>query len=166
MNTNELINAEIDAEHDRLLAGVTEDDLDATEAMLRRQMLRRLGFAQHPEARGDESVSPKLYAIHYRNRYSSQTFITVEALNRICDKYGLVYGHASLYTGDISDDNLLMLEYRIDAEDKIDEGDCTPVFFMRASGGNSDYQAFMKRYLRKHGVFRSVTEDLFFKFVS
>ncbi|ULT44109.1 hypothetical protein KRR40_12535 [Niabella defluvii] len=43
-------------------------------------------------------------------RYPNYKFITREEVNRLCEKYGLIFGRADKYTGDIPEKNLLEIE--------------------------------------------------------
>lgn len=55
---------------------------------------------------------------YFSDKYPQYKFITLESINKICEKYGLYFSEAELYTGAIPDENLLHIEkFRVDAED-------------------------------------------------
>jgi hypothetical protein len=69
---------------------LSSQDLDA---------LRRLGFtnAKLPDNRDRLHE----YALHYAVTYTGVNFISEDALNSICEKYGLIYAPADRYIGEI-----------------------------------------------------------------
>lgn len=47
---------------------------------------------------------------YFSQKYPLYKFITEESVKKICEKYGLVYGDVSLYTGTVPDKNLSQIE--------------------------------------------------------
>lgn len=64
---------------------------------------------------------------YFSNKYPLYRFITMDSINRICDKYGLKWGEVYLYEGEVPDKNLAEIENA-----KIDETDI-------AYSANSEY---------------------------
>lgn len=96
--------------------------------------LARLGFSGSQEAKFAESEKTKKWraqsensakdrmieVINYFNmKYPLYKFITEESVQKICQKYNLIYGPASRYIGTVPDKNLLEMEkFSIKDEDR------------------------------------------------
>lgn len=88
----------------------TKEVSDAQEEIFRLEKLRK-------ENEGKEDL---INAINYfSQRYPNYKFITEKSVERICEKYGLVYGTVSKYTGTVPDKNLKHIEdFKIAEEDE------------------------------------------------
>jgi len=95
------------------------------ELIAKAKRLKALGFtsttevtkandAQHKEREIEKENNKRknlVDAINYfSERYPLYKFITQESVNRICEKYGLVYGEISRYKGTVPDKNLEQIE--------------------------------------------------------
>lgn len=125
-------------EVDRLLADAKVAkslDTNKQELIEKCGRLKRLGFTNTKEVKEAESEIKRLDglkkeneskkklmdAIHYFSfKYPNYKFITEESVKKICQKYGLVYGGISRYTGTVPDKNLAQMEqFKIDEDDSI-----------------------------------------------
>jgi hypothetical protein len=59
---------------------------------------------------------------YYQQKYPFQKFLTIEELDRICAKYGLVYAQIKHYLKDVPEKNLREIELspKLNPEDKVD----------------------------------------------
>ena len=85
-------------------------------------LLNRIGFvsaSNHKRAQENEEKNALKKAINYFSvKYPLYKFITIESVQKICDKYGLVYGDASIYTGNIPERNINEIgNFKIDEVD-------------------------------------------------
>jgi len=82
------------------------------------QRLKALGFTAAKEVVEAERILSErkmhedlvILVQHYRMRYPFNKFITLEKVQEICQKYGLVYGEVSRYTGFIPEVKLSEME--------------------------------------------------------
>lgn len=109
-------------------------DTDKQELIDKRNRLRSLGFVKTKEMMDAKSEIQRLgnlkienekknkliEAINYFSlKYPTYKFITVESVKKICEKYGLVYGEISKYTGTVPDSNLKQMEdFKIHEDDE------------------------------------------------
>ncbi len=120
------IHDEFDAAEDMLLDEAKQilSNLEIsaeTELEKKAQMLKELGFHKNPDiARFDKikkdkaDVYKKIAANkeqaeliqYYRQNYPFMKFITEDELDRICEKYGLIYASVGNYKMDVPDKNL------------------------------------------------------------
>jgi hypothetical protein len=125
--TVEQIHAEIDSAQDRLIQQAEKliSELNIpTETQVERKadQLEKLGFVNSETVKKAESlknqrkevelkvVSTKEQAEllrYYKQTYPLQKFLTVEELDRICEKYGLIHAPVSNYVKDVPEKNVL-----------------------------------------------------------
>lgn len=82
------------------------------------ERLDKLGFMNIPQVVQYRKVADEITVNErtahlirkYSVRYPAHKFITDEMVQKICDKYGLVYGDVSLYTGFVPEKNLDAVE--------------------------------------------------------
>lgn len=107
------------------------------------EILSRIGFSSMKEikmvqeVRRKEEHSKELAdtIFYYRSKYPDYKFITEKAIDSICKKYGLIFGPANRYKGDMPDKNLKDITVFLDRFDtKVYEGFVQEVNF-RMSGG-------------------------------
>lgn len=140
--SNDSIVAEIHetfyTEVDRLLEEAKK--LESTETNLQDELkkaerLKKLGFnrakivskatkeerrIQEIEEENKEKVLLGEIIMYFSNKYPLYRFITQDSVIQICDKYGLIFGPVSKYTGDVPDKNLEIMEkFEIKKEDKL-----------------------------------------------
>jgi len=175
------------SEVDRLLASAKisksthtdkQDTLDKTER------LKKLGFASTKEVVEGEKEEARLKEIseensvksdlveainHFSMRYPQYKFITEESVKKICEKYNLIYGNASLYTGEVPDKNLKHIE---DFKISDDDACYQRIFslYLRMSGTHynapeyMDKKTVIKEEKQKENRFTSgLHEDIFSK---
>jgi hypothetical protein len=98
------------------------------------ERLKALGFSSSSEVKEAEIEIERLKDIskinnekkiineaikYFSIKYPSYKFITKESIEKICNKYGLVYGNVDRYIGTIPDKNLEHIEkFKISDEDK------------------------------------------------
>jgi len=126
------IHNEFDTAQDRLYAEATEiltklkvekpTDKAIEVTGLR---LQKIGFVNSPIALQSQAISTEKHATKlaivktesdanliqmYKNVYPFLKFLTVDELNRICKKYGLVYAPVKNYIKDVPEKNIKMIE--------------------------------------------------------
>lgn len=119
MTIVEKIHAEIDSAQDRILNEANEILSSKNEKVLTQaERLRKIGFKKTPLAKeGEIQRSKKEVAeeiaervTYYLRTYPFLKFITEEEMDRICEKWGLVYAPVSNYTKDVPEKNLQDIE--------------------------------------------------------
>lgn len=121
MNTVELIHNEIDTAEDRLLNKALEQIEQVNKLTLeisKAERLKNLGFVNSESVIETTKELDKLNLaktesntiLYYKETYPFLKFITVEELDRICDKYKLVYAPVINYTKDVPEKNLRDIE--------------------------------------------------------
>lgn len=120
----EEIHQSFNSEMDVLLAS-TEELITPSPAVEKSNRLTALGFTSSKEVVNAQPEINRLKlaefenqdlkanqkaALYFQSRYPNYKFITESAVKKICDKYGLVYGEASRYKGDIPEKNLVEIE--------------------------------------------------------
>jgi len=91
---------------------------------------------------------------YFTNKYPLYRFITMDSINRICDKYGLKHGEIYLYEGEVPDKNLAEIENaKIDENDRVysarSEFSSAKVFMSKKESG--DYRDSDNRFLSYYG---------------
>lgn len=96
-----------------------------TRIIQKAERLEKLGFKQSPEvikasaardsiatAKRHKEISNVLAELirYYKQAYPFLKFLTIEEMESICEKYGLVHAPVSAYRGDVPDKNLLEIE--------------------------------------------------------
>lgn len=120
--TIEEIHNEFDSASEKLLCeakAIIAKNKDADKG----ERLKRLGFRQAaPVAQAKESEEKKKMATlieYYQIHYPNNKFINEEGVKAICEKYGLVFGDANFYTGDIPEKNIHDIEnFKLRDEEK------------------------------------------------
>lgn len=124
-------------EVDRLLevAKVSHSlETDMQDAIDKSARLKALGFTNTKEVKKAELEESRLWQLSVANeekaklikainyfsfKYPQYKFITEDSVNRICDKYNLIYGSIENYIGSVPDENLAkMEEFKIKEEDE------------------------------------------------
>lgn len=114
----EEIHHSIDIAQDLLLKqalDVLETHKLPDEQVKKAETLRRLGFRSTEEVeklneidrKADFSRTLSENILHYKKRYPFLKFLTMEELDRICTKYGLLHSEVYNYIGNVPDKNLL-----------------------------------------------------------
>ena len=123
------IHNEFDTAGDKLLAeanAIIAKDFDTSKG----DRLKKLGFGLSKSAVvSDKNIAEKKEnteliknILHFRTYYPAYKFITDEVVKTICEKYGLVFGPADKYIGDIPEKNVAEIEtFKLRKEDFIDE---------------------------------------------
>lgn len=118
--SSEQIIAEIHSEFDSASEKILQEAKDLISGINteKADRLRSLGFAQAKpvtetqQARQlkekNEELARKVE--YFKQWYPHNKFITEEAVRTICEKYGLVFGDASYYRGDVPEKNVLEME--------------------------------------------------------
>jgi hypothetical protein len=194
--TAKQIHAAFDAASDLLLEEAERKrggrEPGAVERIKKAERLKRLGFVDSEEVIAAKAIIRLQYdrelAPYYRKKYPFLRFITEEQLNRICDKYDLVYSDVTDYTGVIPMKNLEEMENaRIKPEDYIekpeepkrikaleialetekrttDNPDVKISILEESNALKGDYiQAYAQYLLRKYTLFIVVAPESFFK---
>jgi len=120
--TIEQIHSEFDSASERLLKEA-RDIISKNKLADRGERLRELGFfkaapvSQSIENKKNEALAAQIeyYQIHYPNN----KFITEDLVKSICEKYGLVFGDAHYYKGDVPEKNIKEMEsFKLRDEEK------------------------------------------------
>jgi len=126
----EMIHADFDSAEDRLLNEAKEMLLSLTIKSVesyedKAERLRKLGFKKSEPVKQliktlhERSEQEKVISLtksqadliqYYKQTYPFQKFLTIEELNRICGKYGLIYAPVENYINDVPDKNILDIE--------------------------------------------------------
>ena len=125
------------SEVDRLLAEskiLNSIETEHQELMDKSERLKSFGFKKTKEVEKSDEEVRRLGKIKDKNavkesltraieyfsgKYPLYKFITKESVEKICDKYGLVYGDVSDFIGDVPEENLRNIEnFKIDEEDE------------------------------------------------
>ena len=124
------IHNEFDTAQDRILREaeeiLTELKIPTESAIERKaRLMRELGFVKNEvvvQARGlevkREEIASKIQITkeraellnHYKMAYPAEKFLTIDELDRICDKYGLIHAPIAHYVKDIPEKNLLEIK--------------------------------------------------------
>lgn len=169
--TNEIIDEIHESfytEVDKLLAEANIShsiDTEQQRALEKQKRLEALGFGSTKHKKAAESVREMelmnekkkelVDAINYFSaKYPQYKFITEHSVERICEKYGLVYGSVSRYIGEVPDENLKHIEeFKIDEEDE-----CYMGVYRSMFGTNDNVKYYDKRmcdsYMERNGNFR------------
>lgn len=120
--TIEKIHSEFDSASDKLLKEAKEIILNNKSAN-KGDRLKSLGFSNAaPVAQSVENGQKQELASlieYYQMWYPHNKFITEAAVKQICEKYGLVFGDATYYRGDVPEKNLLEMEnFKLRIEEK------------------------------------------------
>lgn len=120
--TIEKIHNEFDSASERLLKEA-KDIIARNKDADKGNRLLALGFqsaapvAQSRENCEKETLSLKIE--YYQMWYPNNKFITEDAVKSICEKYGLMFGDAHYYKGDVPEKNLAEMEsFKLRDEDK------------------------------------------------
>lgn len=152
--TVEQIHAEFDSGEERILAECNEilktlNLIPESHIERKGKMLAELGFSNSEPARqfaeldakNKEIEKRKMIAqsqaesiLYFKNKYPYSKFITVNELNRICDKYGLIHAPVGNYIKDVPEKNVLEMSNRV----KLDSADIAEDEY-RLVGLKSDY---------------------------
>lgn len=138
--TNELveeIHETFYTEVDRLLAEAKilgSEETQMRETLDKAKRLRELGFtsvtisihAKEEEQRlaviahqNEAKILLKQTIEYFSHKYPQYKFITEASVKKICQQYGLIYGEASKYIGEVPDKNLKEIEsFKIDENDE------------------------------------------------
>lgn len=130
------IHDEFYSEVDELLrkAGIMHrTELNKNPGLEKAERLRKLGFKNNRLVKGlemeeefieenkQENEEKKFLSdaiMYFSQKYPMYKFITIESINKICDKYGLCYSTVDNYIGDVPDENLKQIEnFKIAKED-------------------------------------------------
>lgn len=111
-----------------------DESSDLQKSIDKANRLRGLGFSNAATVKQVKSEETRLYVVkadnsrkdtlsraikYYTQNYPLYKFITPESVNAICDKYGLVFGSAEGYVGDIPDRNIQDIEnFKLKEEDQ------------------------------------------------
>lgn len=136
----EEIHNEFNSEVDKILreAGIMLSPPSESNEVIKGRMLDQLGFNNTEGARSfreyqkcisdtrkinrDKDIVCKA-AKYFSDKYPMYKFITAEAIDRICNNYGLAWGFVNNYIGDVPYENLVALKnFKIDPEDCVIEG--------------------------------------------
>lgn len=119
--TIEKIHNEFDSASEKLLSEAKA--IIAGSDVLKGNRLKSLGFVQaapvgaSKEAEEKRRLADKIE--YYQIWYPNYKFITEEMVEAICKKYGLLFGEASRYIGDIPEKNISEMEaFKLRDEDK------------------------------------------------
>lgn len=136
--TIEKVHYEFDSAAERLLKEAKEilgqkDESIADKA----ERLKKLGFtvskavveANAQEQKVAESKRVAESIIYFQQWYPNQKFITQNEVEAICKKYGLLFGEAAYYKGDIPEKNLAEIEaFKLREEDMQDDYNLRPSY--------------------------------------
>lgn len=159
--TVEQIHAEFDSGQERILAEcdkVLSELKIPTETRLenKAKMLEELGFTNCEPVKQAESLketklkikeqinitAQKAESIRYfKNKYPLDKFITVDELERICNKYNLIHAPVSNYIKDIPEKNVLEMKNRkvLDNDDILED-----LFYIESVTGEEDFKKLLK----------------------
>jgi len=120
--TIEKIHAEFDSASEKLLKEAKEI-IAKNKSASKGDRLKSLGFSNaEPVTQSIENRQKQELANlieYYQQWYPHNKFITEEAVKSICEKYGLVFGEAAYYKGDVPEKNLLEMEaFKLRNEEK------------------------------------------------
>lgn len=137
-------------EVDRLLEMTKQlksNDTQYEDLIRKYNRLKKLGFSETQEMVEAKKEIDRLESVRLENiskeklakvinyfsvKYPHYKFITEESVKSICQKYGLIYGPVSKYTGTVPDENLTQME-----EFKISPNDTCYIQTIRSSGAFS-----------------------------
>lgn len=111
------IHNDFDSATDRLLQEA-KDILADNDTLRKGERLKQLGFTKSKAAsEAKEAIELKKKSVivaekvaYFQQWYPNNKFITEELVEMICNKYGLVFGEAEYYKGDVPDKNILEME--------------------------------------------------------
>lgn len=131
------IHDSFDTEVEKLLADAKisrSTETTKQDLIAKRNRLVALGFSKTQECVEADAEIQRLSKINQENkakgdlvrtieyfsfRYPQYKFITEESVQKICSKYGLIYGEVSRYKGTVPDQNLKHIEnFKISEEDE------------------------------------------------
>ena len=120
--------------------------------------------------------------VELSNKYPFEKFITIEELDRICGKYGLVYSNSVNYIEDIPEKNVLELERakKLDKEDRASElvrlnisnkkylkivfNRDEPIFTRGEINfygpGNWQFKYYIRKFCKDNGIYISEDDEL------
>lgn len=121
------IHEEFDTATDKLLAQAK--DILCKEVGSKGERLKKLGFISTKSASEAETlIRQQEYNLeiserveYFRTYYPNQKFITEVLVSHICKKYGLLFGDASYYIGDVPEKNIVEMENFKLREDDLDK---------------------------------------------
>lgn len=106
---------------------------DKQELLEKCERLKKLGFTNTKEVQEAESEIRRINDLkrenkqkaklveaidYFTGKYTNYKFITVESVEKICEKYGFVYGDIATYIGTVPTKNLEHIEnFKIDEDD-------------------------------------------------
>lgn len=163
----EEIHEDFFTEVDKLLAEAKISrplDTDKQDLIDKCERLKRLGFDNAKGMKEAESEMERLNELAIENenkkaiiaaieyfsvKYPQYKFITEESVKKICDKYGLVYGEISRYTGEVPEKNLSYIErFSIENADKCYKYRKIMLLSddINRCIGHDEYQAFLEKH--------------------
>lgn len=114
MNIVEKIHNEIDTAQDRLLAESLSIIKNNTTKLDKAKRLENIGFVRSETVQSSKQLQlteDKANIIqYYKKQYPFLKFITIEELDRICDKYNLIYAQVDRYIKDVPERNIKEIE--------------------------------------------------------
>ena len=164
MSTVEKIHAEIDSAQERLIQQAkeilsqNEVKVESNEEKLlnKAERLAKLGFTSSKEVTIASKIKERIEAKktiivqtqkqaedleYFHKTYPFSKILTVDELDRICDKYDLIYAPVANYTMDIPEKNLQDIENC----KKLDELDSPTIFYKILDvDGKEDFKKFCK----------------------
>jgi hypothetical protein len=150
------IHNEFDTACDKIIAEAEEFFQSVTAPDTKKaSLLEKLGFVQAKEVSEAREFTEKEasrkkmleLARYYKQKYPLNKFITEEMVKQICEKYNLVFGDVSLYTGFVPLEKANMI-----AQFKVDPKDVP--YAIATSNQNSDVFEFEKDEIGKVWVKR------------
>ncbi len=106
--TAEMIKRDFDRASDVIVETLKHTSHDEHSRMRKKAArLKSLGFSKTSEVREYNIMEDALKSIR---EFSPYRFITEEAVESICKKYGLLFGSSSRYLGEIPEKNLIEIE--------------------------------------------------------
>lgn len=125
-------------EVERLLAEANVSKSEETtkqDLLAKRERLQAMGFTKTKEMKEADEELERIHLAQQENKekaelikainyfsfkYPMYKFITEESVQKICEKYHLIYGSVDLYTGEVPDENLKHIEnFKINAGDEL-----------------------------------------------
>lgn len=159
--TVEQIHAEFDSGQERILAEcdkVLSELKIPTETRLesKAKMLEELGFTNSEPVEQAKSLKETKLKIkeqinitaqqaesirYFKNKYPLDKFITVDELERICNKYNLIHAPVSNYIKDIPEKNVLEMKNRkiLDDNDTLND-----LFYIESVIGEEDFKKLLE----------------------
>lgn len=161
------IHNEFDTAQDRLLQQANEilnKPVDMKETAIESigERLKKVGFVNVPTAKKSEEIKTKKNATikqlvetreqaelieYYKRSYPFLKFLTESELDRICEKYNLVYAPAANYIEEVPEKNLRDIE----TAQELKEVDLCPIQH-KLIGGN-DFMEFLKSIGKTDNIF-------------